>query len=498
MPKLQSSLTVRVCLLLVLAALLPLLITVIISELLSRPLLISQASQGMEVDAQSRQSQIDSYIWQHVQDISAISQFQGIQSFIQGTNDNTIKTSIYQELVWGHHADPYDDSWTLFDAQGDIRLSYPKFPQMRGKSFSDAIQHLYKAQFFLYSDVFYDQTTNAASFDIYEPVQGAPDQSGKAPILGYVRNTINLFYLWQLVNTDANANGSGSYAFIVDQHNVLIAYTNNSPTLPPALFKAISPLSPQTQQMITSENLYGNSTTPVKVLPAPEIAQMHQKLDQNQDQYNPITFSGTPVLQNQTYQMVQNNSLYLPWSYYVASPLSVITAAVDQQLTTTIAIASFVLVLMILIGLSLGFQITRPILLSVSALDRSSRELKKLAASEQNTVREQQWMIEGSKMGIRSLLYYSNAIDVANNRLKEVTAEIAQYQPEPQVHELTGIAHYVRNAIERQETTAKRLETAIRVTTQVTDQLASSATSAAEAAGQLEEVVRQLRKVVGQ
>lgn len=48
-----------------------------------------------------------------------------------------------------------------------------------------------------------------------------------------------------------------------------------------------------------------------------------------------------------------------------------------------------------------------------------------------------------------------------------------------------------------QETSKQKLATAIRVMTQVNEQLVMGATSATDAATQLEEVVNQLREVVG-
>ena len=56
------SLSVRLSLLLVLAAILPLLIAVTGSELLSRPQLIAQAATEMESDAKTRVSLIDAYL----------------------------------------------------------------------------------------------------------------------------------------------------------------------------------------------------------------------------------------------------------------------------------------------------------------------------------------------------------------------------------------------------------------------------------------------------
>lgn len=486
-----GSLTVRVCVLLVLAALVPLLITVLVSEVLSRPLLISQATTGMQTDAQTHLNQIDEYLGQHIQDLVAVSQFTDVQNYLLGKG--VAHGIVRQELANGHRTDPNDDSWSILDANGRVAVSYPQNPQLRAANFQDVLSHLYKANPVLFSDVFYNPVSNKASFDMYAPIL-APDSRA---VLGYVRVTLNMSYIWNVVNADADANGSGSYAFMLDQHNVFIAYTNKEARRPAALFKTISPLSPQMQQLIKDQDLYGNSNVPVTLLRDDTLAQIQQN-PQGQN-----TFSLTPVTQSQPYQVVRHSSVLFPWTYCVLTPLNLITAVVDQQLLTTVLIASLVLIVMIIAGLGVGLRITHPIMRSVISLDSSSRALKKLAASEQNTVREQQWMIEGSKMGIQSIRYYSNAIDIANNHLQEVTSDLLQRQyhlshySEQKLSDIATTTSYIRDAVSRQDSTTKRLETAIRVTTQVTDQLASGATSASEAATQLEEVVRQLRRVVG-
>jgi methyl-accepting chemotaxis protein len=63
--------------------------------------------------------------------------------------------------------------------------------------------------------------------------------------------------------------------------------------------------------------------------------------------------------------------------------------------------------------------------------------------------------------------------------------------------EMTRTAQYIENAATYQTTSNQKLSTALKVTTQVNEQLATGATSATEAATQLEQVVNELRAVVG-
>ena len=63
--------------------------------------------------------------------------------------------------------------------------------------------------------------------------------------------------------------------------------------------------------------------------------------------------------------------------------------------------------------------------------------------------------------------------------------------------QMIAAAQYIERSTEFQTASSEKLSTAIKVTTQVTEQLASGATAAAKTSEQLEQVVSQLRHVVG-
>src|SRR6185437_9918167 len=110
--------------------------------------------------------------------------------------------------------------------------------------------------------------------------------------------SISLHRLWEPVNSETQANGNGSYAFVLDQHGVRIAYTNpdhSGFTRPHALFKAIAPLSTDFQQQIQSENLYGNAANAVTSIEDSTLAN-EQKASQQA-----TIFQFDPTGQGQTF-----------------------------------------------------------------------------------------------------------------------------------------------------------------------------------------------------
>ncbi|GAC1667063.1 MAG: hypothetical protein PVS3B1_03730 [Ktedonobacteraceae bacterium] len=491
----KLSLTIRVSVILVLAVVIPLLITVVGSELILRPTLLAQAAGDMGNDAQSHSQAVDSLLTARVQNVGSIGRFLAIQRFLAG--DDAFKQQALNELALGDRLDPNYSNWSLFDTKGNARLAYPIMPAPRGKYMipPDILRRLNDAHKTLISDVYFDDQTHAAFIDIYTSIIGP-----NATPLGIGRSTLKLNEIWTAVNNETNA-AHGSYAMILDGHGVRIAYTNTdntATTLPQALFKPISPISPELQQRIRDENLYGNSRAAVRVLPDPDLANMQN------DPRGPATFQFTPTLQQEAFQAYRATSKVVPWTYIVLRPVNTITGVANQQDLYLFLLAAFVILLAAIVGILVGRSITRPILSAVSSLLINSQMLKTLANREKVMATEQMWIVESSQNGLKSVRYYAEATNVAARRLDSIGKELAQnlerlnaQHRQQLLHEIQATANYIEKAATHQERSSKGLTTAIQVTNQVTEQLASNATSTTDAATQLEEVIERLRQVVG-
>ncbi len=491
----RLSLTTRVSILLAFTAIIPLLIAVISSEWLSRPQLVSQSATVLAKNAQTSTQLIDAYMLERLHDVQTISRQPFLRQFLVG--NAAVKQEAFDELSSGDQRDANYDSWSILDTRGRLLVWYPTQPKLHGKYLisPDNLQQVQHTTTTVISDVFYNSNVSEASVDIYMPVITA-----NATVVGIIRATLSLDYIWNIVNNQAD--NVGTYGLIVDRNGVRIAYTNtdiSNITQPANLFTAVAPLSAQMQRRVADENLYGKGATGVPILADTTLA------NRQRSPSSASTFEMTPAEHQETYEAAQQGSTILPWTYYVFSPLSAITTIADQQLLSVSIIAVVVLFLAVLVGLGLGRYITQPILLAVTSLRHSSQALKTLATKEQVTATEQQWMIESSQVGLQSLQYYTNATGVAARRLNNVGLQLLQQEqyldPHSQVKqnlkEVTATAVYIQNAAAHQDASSKDLATAIRVTTQVAEQLATGAESAASASLQLEQVVEQLREIVG-
>ena len=359
----RLSLTTRFSGLLVLAAILPLLLAVVVSEFLLRPALINQATKGMQTDVRTRTQLIDTYMSERLLDTETISKLAPIQQFLAG--NSAFKEQAREGLATGHVPGSHYENWSLFDTQGHLRLYYPTPPQAHGAYFIQppALQQLQTVSRTLVSDVFYNPLTNDAYIDLYAPIV-----TPSYKVVGILRTTFDLSYIWQIVNDDANANGSGSYAFILDENDVRIASTNfhaaddpTGMTVPPHIFTSIAPLPSALQQHIRDENLYGISNHQMlPVLPDPALA-----AQQKQNNNSSLAFEMVPADQHEIFEAVSLKADRVPWTYVVLSPLSTVTALADQQLRLISLSAALILILTIVAGLIVGKHFAQPIARSI-------------------------------------------------------------------------------------------------------------------------------------
>jgi hypothetical protein len=473
-------------------AIIPLLITLIYSELLSRPALIAQANTAMQTDAQSRVQLIDTYLSERMLDGETLTQVPTVQQFLefppQYTSADLITRAGYA-LAAGLIRDRHYAVWTLFDTNGNPRLSFPVTipPQTHGQSYvpPDLLRAVLSGKTF-YSPVYYSPTTHKATLEIYAPIVNSTVTPH--PLLGFMRSTLNLDYIWNVVLSDKRANGNGSYAFILDENGVRIA-----DTYPNLLFTAIAPLTAQQRQTISSESRYGKQST-VPIQPDKQPVPLHSN----------ATLQLIPAGQSETFQVAEHALTTVPWTYFVLSPTGTVTSVADEQLTITIIIACVVLVLAAIIGLSLGRFITKPILQSVERLRRNSSALKMLSTKQKSSASEQTWVIDSSQVGLQSVQYYTDATHIAAQRLREVGLDLMQnwHARDPVairhiLGQMVSAAQYIEKSVHFQTSSNQKLSTAIKVTTQVNEQLAEGASSASSAAEELEKVVDELRQVVG-
>lgn len=481
----RLSLTVRISLLLILTAVLPLTIVAVSSEVLARPTLIAQSTSDLETDAQTHVKLIEAYFIERLMDVATLANYAPLQGFMAG--NTALEAEALNGLVTSLHRDANYETWSLFDLRGHLLLDYPDPPPTAELQFLQpgGKQRLIASAKTVISPVFFEPTNGTASILLYAPVHTTTSKP-----LGFLCAVFQLNYVWNTINSERGANGAGSYAFILDQNGVRIADTE-----PARLFSSIAPLLSRDRQSRAREAYYGKT---IPILADGTLAHIQQSA------HPPAAFQMVPYGQHELFQVARYPLSHMPWTYFVLSPLSTVTIVADQQLLTLSLIACLVLLLAAFAGLGVGQRLTRPILHSVEYLRSNSQALNRLAERQQSVVNEQTWMVDSSLVGLQKMQHQTDETYHEAQQLREISTALTRYWntidariTQQALEQVTTGTYRIEQAVHAQKKISQNLTIALKVTTQVTEQLAVGAISATDAAKQLGEVVDQLRLVVG-
>lgn len=510
----RLSLSVRFSLLMLLAALLPLVAVVGVNDYFARQSLIKQSSDALRANASSTASQINDYLSERMLDGVALSSLDTAPEFLacvpqvaaakkaaaQGqlpqisqdcaTNFQAYGESVGRALFVGTKRDANYTLWNMYDPKGDLLLSSDQNVMKTGLTVPAEDLKPAQAGHQWISGVYYDAQHQYAYVRLYTPIyQKFPNQGA---VLGFLQATLKLDKVWSIVNLGTKANGAGSVGFVTDQNGIRIADTDGT-----QLFTAVQPLDAQAQSLIVSEQRFGTSNAP-QIQSLPDVASALAA------QSAQSSFQTAEPGANGQFQFVGQRLSLLPWMYFTASPLTTVTAVATQQVKYSLISAAVVAVLAMLLGLWIGSRTARPVERSVENLEGAAQVLKALASRQENSASEQHWVVDACKTGLDGVRYLADAMNQAAKRILNASNWFNDYwdrlteeQARATVQHLRELAAYIDEAARRQQASSDRLDKAITVTMQVSDQLLTGATEATESASQLEGVVRDLQRVVG-
>jgi hypothetical protein len=558
----RLSLSVRLSLLVLCAALLPLAAVVGFTNYTARNSLVQQGQRSLTTDAKGKAALVDAYLRERLKDGGALVTLPTAQYFLACGEQSALtqgmspqlqpylpvlaaamqcnvplynQASSVRALNVALQRDSDYAELTMYDASMHNLLStvqnVPAPPPEDVQALKQGVPY--------FSDVHFDSKGHYGYVHIYTPLKLSMQdlasvlkylaQSGQTtqvtvqqllqlaqaiqslpnPLVGFLEATLKLDPIWNVVAGESGANGQGSYAFIVDANGIRVADANRD-----ELWTAVAPLDAATQKTIMSEQRFGSNTA-VTVGALPSVWNVAKTPNASlstclapsgsQQLYQPSAFQSIAAPgAKQDFQFVGVQLSCLPWTYFALSPLPTVTQVADDQVRTSLMAAAALAALAVLLGLLMGRRMATPVQRSVGELQGATEALNTLAAKQQNSAGEQLWVVDACKTGLESVRYLSDAMHQAARRIVEASNWFGQYWDrltEEQAHRtaqhLLELAQYIEEAARRQRASSERLDKAITVTTQVSDQLANGASAAARSAEQLEMVVDQLQHVVG-
>jgi hypothetical protein len=524
----RLSLSVRLSLLVLCAALLPLAAVVGFTNSQARDKLIAQTQRSLTNDAAGKDQIIYNYMKERLLDGGALATLPTAQDYL-ACNDPTLMPQSFKPfmqvlggvmrcnvpdynmlssqraLAVGILRDKYYTMWSIYTVGANRLLSTSG---ENATPLADADQAAIKRGNPFFSDVRFDDKTGSAYVYIYAPIKlsmkGLSDalqfaaSQGQVPLpsfqvgqiakavegtpdllVGYLQAALRLDAVWSVVAKEDGANGPGSYAFILDENGVRVADSHAA--------ERFTRVTPQDLPAVTNALTVATSPATFQSAASPDSKTIYQFV---RARVNDAANKGEEIPLN--------------WTYFVLSPLPTVTQVADEQALTSIVAAAVIALLAVLFGLMLGRRMASPVQASVADLLGASEALTTLASRQRNSASEQLWVVEACKTGLESVRYLSDAMHQAATRIVDAGNWFDQYwdrlteeQAQRTVQHLRELAQYIEEASRRQWASSERLDKAITVTTQVSDQLAHGASAAAESAEQLDFVVDQLQRVVG-
>jgi hypothetical protein len=505
------SLPVRLSLLALFAALLPVVAVVGINTYLARAALIDQGRNALSTDGNAKTALIDAYFSERLADGLTIAGVPTVAPYIVCSTagaqapaalgcDKPAQLALYKDSMvrtLGAAAvrDKNYGAVTIFSARGqfltssDAKLTSatvaPPVPADVDPVVRQNKQNI--------SPVYYSPQDQHAYVYIYTPVTLDNPATQAKTVVGFTRGMLRLDYLWGIVGKEDGANGTDSYAFITDGDGIRIASSKHD-----ELFTSVKPLSATTVSEINADKRFGPNTT-VQQLDLPAVADA-LNADQPEQSFQSVA---NPDDKTQ-FQFVRIKLATVPWSYFVLSPISTVTQVATDQVQNSLISAGVIAVLAILIGLIIGSRLSKPVQASVGDLEGAALQLHDLASRQEQSAGEQHWVVDACSTGLESVRYLSDAMHQAARRIIDASNWFGDYwnrlteeQARRTVQHLQELAHYIDEAARRQQLSSERLGKAITVTRQVSDQLVAGAGAANQSAEQLEQVVHDLHRVVG-
>ena len=312
------------------AALIPLILSGILSFRTSRDALLTQGINNLTARSLSTSTAIDQFLESHKEDVGSYMTLPPLATFVANRGDATALNNA-QRVLPSLTNRKYYESVDIADVNGIVILSTTdKDLSANVKSF-DYFQAALKGTNYI-SNPWIDGETNRASLYASAPVL---DPGGH--ILGVLVSRISLDGVWDLVDSDLGAVGAGTVGMLLDENGMRIALSESRGRrvgVDKLLYTAIAPVPDATTKQLVAEKRFGNVKS-IGVTPVSEIAAALA---------NPsaTTFETGADDSAVRHYAVISSLRNKPWHYVLMTPLPTFTGPADS-----LAVEFFVLVLVV-------------------------------------------------------------------------------------------------------------------------------------------------------
>jgi methyl-accepting chemotaxis protein len=181
-------------------------------------------------------------------------------------------------------------------------------------------------------------------------------KSAAGQVLAVARTRVNLAAVWDLVEGDASAVGTGSHGMLLDDYGIRLAVSETRGRRDKAeqlIYRPIAPIDPEIAKKLQADKRFGNlrSVEQLVVDPIPSLARTLEGLRSSDVAAGQFSYGADAGEQ----RGVATRLRAKPWTYVLAVPIATYTRAAD---TATLDAATMV-VLGTLLALAIGLLLSR-------------------------------------------------------------------------------------------------------------------------------------------
>ncbi len=325
--------------------------------------LLAEGILSLTTRSSSTSSAIDLYLDSRREDTVAIGNSSPVTAFILNPSDAAAKASALKELKAMANR-KYYESIAVFDREGTSLLSSSEQDANSSIKTLPYFQEAMKGASYI-SDPYVSVLTNQPSIFLSAPIA---DASGKTA--GVLVSRLSLYGVWDLVEKDTDAAGTGTFGLLLDENGIRIAQgaslSQRFSAEQSLLYTAVAPLSATTEKQLVEERRLGRSAAEqVRVVPLPEVAAAMK---------NPETksFESTADSGAGRHYAAISPLKAKPWRYVLMTPVVTFTGPADKLGGQFIALTVLVAAIAGLAAVFIARALTQPIVHLTRVADRIS------------------------------------------------------------------------------------------------------------------------------
>ena len=298
---------------------------------------------------------IDAYLQSRLGDIVLVGKLPDIVRFGQNLNDNNAKNAARQALVAAAARSPEYESVAVVNPNGDIVAASVASDEGTSVKFREYFTTAFKGTPYI-SDPSYSVITNKPALFFSAPVT-----DGKQ-VFAVVRTRVNLSAIWDIVENDAGAVGTGSHGFLVDDYGIRLAVSETKGHRDQAeslIYKPIAPIDADTATKLLADKRFGTLKTPDQLVvdPLPTLKSSLDVLPKGKAATAQFSY-GADVAEQRG---VVTRLVAKPWAYILAVPLTTYTKAADDATFDALSVVAIGLLLSFVIGVVLTRSLVGPL-----------------------------------------------------------------------------------------------------------------------------------------